>query len=47
MKVLTCTSYKEHIKLYLEIYDSIVVSSCQVELARKDNITIRYSCDTL
>ena len=36
MKVLTDTLYKEHCDLYTEIYGSIAVNSCQIELAQKD-----------
>ena len=35
MKVLTHTLYKEHCELYAEIYGSIAVNSCQIELAQK------------
>ena len=48
MKEISYTSYKKNSELYIEIYNLIAVNSCQIELARKkDNITIRYSCDTL
>ena len=40
MKVLTCTSYTDHCDLYTEIHGSIVVNSCQVELAQKDIILL-------
>ena len=40
MKVLTYISYKEHFKLYTEIYDSIAVNNCQIGLARKDIILL-------
>ena len=36
MRVLTYTSYKEHYDLYTEIYGSIAVNSCQIELPQKD-----------
>ena len=35
MKILTDTLYKEHCDLYTEIYGSIAVNSCQIELAQK------------
>ena len=35
MKVLTCTSYKEHCDLYTKNQGSIAVNSCQVGLAQK------------
>ena len=38
MKVLTYTSYKEHCYLDTEIYGSIAVNSCQIELPQKDII---------
>ena len=47
MKVVTTISYKKHFELYTEILDLIVVNSCQLGLAKKIHITIRYSCDTL
>ena len=40
MKVLTYTLYKEHCELYTEIYGSIAVNSCQIELAQKDIILL-------
>ena len=40
MKVLTYTSYKEHCEPYIEIYGSIAVGSCQIELAQKDIILL-------
>ena len=40
MEVLTYTSYKEHCELYTEIHESIVDSSCQIELARKSTISV-------
>ena len=40
MRVLIYTSYKEHCDIYTEIYGSIVVNSCQVELAQKDIILL-------
>ena len=40
MKVLTYTSYKEHYDLYTEIYGSIAVNGCQIELAQKDIILL-------
>ena len=40
MKVLTYTLYKEHCKLYTEIYGSTAVNSCQIELAQKDIILL-------
>ena len=40
MKVLTYTSYKEHCDLYAKIQGSIVVNSCQIELAQKDIILL-------
>ena len=38
MKVLTCTSYKEHCDLYTEIHGSIALNICQIGLAQKDII---------
>ena len=35
MKVLTCTSYKEHCELYTKIHGSITVNSCKIGLAQK------------
>ena len=40
MKVLTYTSYKEHSKLYAKIQNLILVSSCQIGLARKGIILL-------
>ena len=40
MKVLSQTSHKEHCDLYSEIYGSIAVNSCQIELAQKDIILL-------
>ena len=40
MRVLIYTSYKEHCGIYTEIYGSIVVNGCQVELAQKDIILL-------
>ena len=40
MKVLTCTSYKEHCELYTEIHGSIAVNSCQIGLFKKDKILL-------
>ena len=40
MKVLSYTLYKEHCELYTEIYSSIAVNSCQIELARKHIILL-------
>ena len=40
MRVLTYTSYKEHYDLYTEIYGSIAVNSCQIELPQKDIILL-------
>ena len=38
MRVVTYASYKEYCDLYTEIYGSIAVNSCQVELLQKDII---------
>ena len=52
MKLLTYRSYK-HVELYTEIYGSIAVNTCQIELARNDkimladDIMILYSKSTL
>ena len=43
MEVLTYTSYKEYCELYTKIHDLVVVNSCQVGLARKDNFTINIA----
>ena len=40
MRVLTYISYKEHYDLYTEIYGSIAVNGCQIELAQKDIILL-------
>ena len=40
MKVLTCTSYKEHCDLYAKIHGSIVVNSCQIGLTQRDIILL-------
>ena len=40
MKVLTCTSYKEHCDLHTKIYGSIVVNSCQIGLTQRDIILL-------
>ena len=40
MKVLTYTLYKEDCQLYTELHGSIVINSCQVELAQKDIILL-------
>ena len=41
MKVLTCTSYKEHWELYTEIHGSIAVNDCQIGLFKKDKILLK------
>ena len=38
MEVLTYISYKKFFELYTEVYDLIVVYSCQTNLARRDII---------
>ena len=42
---INCTSYKEHCDLFTEIYGSIAVNSCQIELAQKvtNNTFIKLS----
>ena len=40
MRVVTYASYKEYCDLYTEIYGSIAVNSCQVELLQKDIILL-------
>ena len=40
MKILTCTSYKEHCDLYTKIHGSIVVNSCQIGLTQRDIILL-------
>ena len=40
MMVLTYTSYNMRFRLYAEIYDSIAVNSCQIELSSKDIILL-------
>ena len=37
---MTYTLYKEHCELYTEIHGSVVVNSCQIELAQKDIILL-------
>ena len=37
---MTYTLYKEHCDLYTEIHGSVVVNSCQIELAQKDIILL-------
>ena len=44
MKVVTYTPYKKHCNLYTEIYGSIAVNGCQVELAQKDIILLSKAC---
>ena len=43
MKVLTYTPHKKHGNLYTEIYGSIAVNGCQVELAQKDILLSKVS----
>ena len=46
MKVqITYISYKEHCELYTEIYGSVTVISCQIELARKDIVLLSNVAD--
>ena len=40
MKVLTYTPHKKYGNLYTEIYGSIAVNGCQVDLAQKDIILL-------
>ena len=40
MRVVTYASCKEYCDLYTEIYGSIAVNSCQVELLQKDIILL-------
>lgn len=40
IKVSTYRSYEEHFKLYIELYGSVAVNSCQIRLVKKYKIVL-------
>ena len=40
IKVSTYRSYEEHFKLYIELYGSVAVNSCQIRIVKKYKIVL-------